>query len=385
MITVQRHGESITGSVNGKPFGIAYNEKKFEDMLKLQQESLSVTSMDDLNTIVASFEMLTKEDYKTVIETACPDLYVTPASGKFFIKHGKVISTKPVPTVLANRILESIDKNIDPQPLIKAWIRFLRNPNFSDAKAQRFANFLMMPYTNRDVVGKLVKEQGLTEELARERATTTQVAVTVEGIIVGYKVARELKEKWILDAEGNKKKVSRYTPTIDENTGLVTYQEPEHVEDRVYEPAIQGQSGDAFQCIGNGHNSLGHIYRVGCRQVLPDWSMVDCSDEVTCKPGLHAGGLHYIEGYQTEGTVTHNVFIDPAMIGAIPDDRTGAVRVKELFIFSSFQGPNKGIYHSSDYAKMTDAEWENMKIKALEIGSVNIEENQKALEELNEL
>jgi hypothetical protein len=64
--------------------------------------------------------------------------------------------------------------------------------------------------------------------------------------------------------------------------------------------------------------------------------------------------LDYIRGFQGSGTVTHNVFVDPGMIGAFTNDGTGALRVLEYFVHSSFAGVNKSMYHSSDYAKMTD-------------------------------
>jgi hypothetical protein len=48
-------------------------------------------------------------------------------------------------------------------------------------------------------------------------------------------------------------------------------------------------------------------------------------------------------------------------IGAIADDETGAMRVKEYFVHSSFVGVTSGMYHSSIYAAKSDKEWESMK------------------------
>jgi hypothetical protein len=77
---------------------------------------------------------------------------------------------------------------------------------------------------------------------------------------------------------------------------------------------------------------------------------------------LHFGGLKYISGY---GGEIHNVFVDPMHIGAVPDDETGAVRCLQYFVHSSLAGVNGSIYHSSTYAAMTDAEWDEMREEAV--------------------
>lgn len=69
-------------------------------------------------------------------------------------------------------------------------------------------------------------------------------------------------------------------------------------------------------------------------------------------------GLYYIAGI--EGII-HNIFVDPAHIGAIPDDNKGVMRVIQYFVHSTWVGTNASIYHSSDYAKLTDAQWETYK------------------------
>jgi len=117
--------------------------------------------------------------------------------------------------------------------------------------------------------------------------------------------------------------------------------------------------------VHNGVDKPGHHIRVGCLHYLPSWDQVDCNDNHSCVKGLHCGGLNYIQGYQSEGTVTHNIFIDPSDIGAIIGTgygNDGAMRVRRYFVHSSFAGVNKNIYHSSKFAAMTDGEY----VKSLE-------------------
>ena len=86
--------------------------------------------------------------------------------------------------------------------------------------------------------------------------------------------------------------------------------------------------------------------------------MVDCDDKHACVPGLHVGGLKYIAWYSGE---IHNVFVDPMHVGAVPDSEDGAIRCLQYFVHSSLAGVNGSMYHSSEYAKLTDEQWEEMK------------------------
>lgn len=95
--------------------------------------------------------------------------------------------------------------------------------------------------------------------------------------------------------------------------------------------------------------------------------------------------LDYIRGYQNTGTVTHNVFVDPMHIGAITNDGSGALRVLEYFVHSSFAGGNRGIYHSSHYAEQTDAQWAVMKEEAIANSEKAGIERQEELDELKAL
>lgn len=356
-IIVNRYENSITGSVNGQPFGVGFSEERYATMKELEAKQHKVTTIDELKALVDEFLPLTHETYKEIVETACPHLGVNKATEKYYLKfEDGSFDNRAIPQPLVDRILKSVEMKIDVMPLVKFWVRFRRNPNFSDTKARRLANYINKTYLNVDEYQKLI-DQGLSEAVARERATTFQTPITMEGLLVTYKVSREKLTKFALDADGNKIVVDRYQKTIDEETGLITYQEPEHVEDRVYEPAVWS-GGDLFFCSELGKQPKeGYIIKVGCRHWLSDWSKVDTRDEASCVKGLHAGNLDYIRGYQKSDTVTHNVFIDPMHVGAVTDDGSGALRVLSYFVYGSFQGVNRSIYHSSTYAAVTDEEF----------------------------
>lgn len=77
-------------------------------------------------------------------------------------------------------------------------------------------------------------------------------------------------------------------------------------------------------------------------------------------------GLDYIRGYQNDNTETHNIFVDPAHVGAISSDSRGAVTCLQYFVCDAFSGVNGSIYHSSKYAAQTDEQWKKERDEIIE-------------------
>jgi hypothetical protein len=77
-------------------------------------------------------------------------------------------------------------------------------------------------------------------------------------------------------------------------------------------------------------------------------------------------------------------FLDPAEIGAIVDldYGDGAIRCREYFIYGAVEGRTKGIYHSSSYAKLKDAEWEDYKAEAVKAANAKVKEVQATAADL---
>ena len=389
MITINVIEGRISGSYGDTPFSVNYDEVTYNKMVTLQSKAEEVTTMDEYNALMEEFAKLTVQDYKTTIETDCPWIHVNEATGQFFLTYGGVVSSIPMPQALVDRILASMDKEAEYLPLIKMWIRFLRNPilrkkmdngngeNFAD----RFFNFVNLEYVHPKLKKELMEDHGLSEEVAERRATMYQMKITKEGLLNGYKVSTEVLTKY--DTETGEE-VDRYKRMFDPDTGEISGDGlPEHVEDRLFQPAIMGNSGDAFYCEGpNGYAKPGHFIKVGCTHRLPDWSYVDTDDTRSCVKGLHFGGLKYIACY---GGEIHNIFVDPMHVGAVPDDHDGAVRCLQYFVHSSLAGVNGSIYHSSTYAAKTDEEWEEMRKEAVEAYAESKVDADKSIAELNAL
>ena len=388
MITINVIDDKICGSYGETPFAVEYTKEVYDIMQQHAVLANQVETAEEYNKIMEDFARFTIVDYTKTIGTKCQHIHVN-TTGEFFLKHNGVVSSIPMPQALVDRIFESIDKDISFDPLVKMWTRWLRNPilrrkmkqGWGQDFCERFFNFMNMNYVHPKMKEDLMENHGLSEEASDKRATMYQMKITQEGLLNGYKVSSEILHKF--NSETGEEE-NRYKRTFNIDTGEIDGEGlPEHVEDRLFEPSMMGSSGDEFYCEGpNGYANPGHFIKVGCTHRLDDWSKVNVNDTVSCVKGLHIGGLKYIAWYSGE---IHNIFVDPMHIGAVPDDVDGAIRCKQYFVHSSLVGVNGSIYHSSTYAAMTDAEWDNMRAKAVEEKSDTKALCDKEVAELNAL
>lgn len=389
MITLNVIDNKICGSYGETPFAVEYSESLYKQMMVLAEQAETVKTMEELDTILKSFAALTIVDYTATVESQCEYIHVNENTGEFFLKNNGVVSSIPMPQALVDRIFESMDKDIDFMPLIKMWTRWLRNPilakkmkkNWGKEFCERFFNFVNMKYVHPQLKEQFMEENGLSEEVAEKRATMYQMKITKEGLLNGYKVSKEILHKYNTETGEEE---PRYTRTFNPDTGQIESNGlPENVEDRLFEPSVMGNGGDAFYCEGtNGYDTPQHFIKVGCNHRLESWDQVNTNDRRSCVKGLHIGGLKYISWYTGE---IHNIFVDPMHIGAVPDDEDGAIRCKQYFVHSSLAGVNGSIYHSSTYAAKTDEEWAEMRKEAVEVFSEEKTALDKQTAELNSL
>lgn len=355
VIIVNRVGDKISGSVNGIPYSVNYSDAKWQAMKELSDKAETAATLTELKYIVSQFKILTLDNYGDFVETKSPYIKINKDTNKFYLQYNGVISSKAMPSGLATKIIYAVEKSVDILPLIKFWVRFLHNPKYTDSKADKLSQYISRTYVSRDQVKLLMDTKGLTEVMAVEFSTSNQVAITSEGLLVGYKASWEITDRY----KGTKM-ITASRQSVDPQTGLIVYDDKTYAEDRVFEPACQHESGDAFY----SGDYLGHIIRVGRIHRLPNWEYVNCNDDTIGAPGLHCGGLNYIRGYQKYGTVTHNIFVDPMHIGAVADvtdmSSDGALRVLQYFVYSAFNGVNKNLYYSSKYSAWSKDDYNKM-------------------------
>jgi hypothetical protein len=392
MISINVIDNKISGSYGDKTFSIDFDKELYDKMQTLAESANNADTIAIYHTALKAFEPLTIQDYTKTVQDKCEFIHVNKSTGEFFLQHNGVVSSIPMPEALVERIYESMDKGLDFMPLVKMWTRWLRNPvlrtkmkkGWGREFCERFFNYINLKYVHPKLKEELMEEHGLSEEVAERRATMYQMKITKEGLLNGYKVSEEVFTKFEEGENGEVNEVPRYKRTFNVDTGEIESEGlPEHVEDRLFIPAVMGKGGDAFFCEGtNGYPNPCHFIKVGCTHRLPDWSYVNTNDRRSCVKGLHFGGLEYINCISGE---IHNIFVDPMHIGAVPDDETGAARCLQYFVHSSLVGVNGSIYHSSTYAAKTDEEWAEMRSKAVQAKSECKIECDKEVAELTQL
>jgi hypothetical protein len=373
-INVLHRGDDkfLNGALSGEKFNLPYSDTLFNALKAKQVEFNAFTDGSSLPVWAEEVKELLKTDnVADIIETTCPDLQKNKTTGFYHVVVDGVTSITPVPERLVDVILESAEKEISPEPLVKAWIRFLRNPNITTRKAKRFARYITAEIVDTEEVDRLIEEEGFTEETAVARATYNDVAITQEGLLVCKKYARLLTEGWAIDPKTNQPvRVPLYDVAplaVDKITGVVTGGDavlPEFSEELYFEPPLRGKGGDEFFC----GTDKGHVIQVGKKHTLEKWEQVNCNDDQACVKGLHVGGWQYVQSYGGLNCQLLECFVDPAEIGAVchQDHDDGAIRVREYFTYGATKGRTKGIYHSSTYASMKDAEWLEYKKAAVE-------------------
>ena len=371
MININLIEGNISVSIGEDFHVIPHSVASMKRLSDLAAQANFAKTYEDYEIYVREITELVEENgvnASALIKSKCDHIVQDLLTKEFFLTYGDdKISNIPMPQSLVDRIMDSIDKDIDFLPVIKLWTRFLRNPLLKEKGvdfANRFSDFVNMRYVHP--ANKAVYlEKGLAEDVATELATVYQIKITNEGLLNGYKVSKELLHSFDIETG---EKVDRYKRTFNVDTGEIESEGlPQYIEDRVFEPAVMGNRGDAFYCGDN----KGHHIKVGQTHSLESWDQVNTNDDQVCVPGLHIGGLRYIAWYAGE---IHNVFVDPMHIGAIPDSEDGAIRCLEYFVHSSLAGVNGSMYHSSTYASMTDAQWGTLR---LEIMRDNLEKIQK--------
>lgn len=367
MVNLNVVGDNISVSI-GEDFSVVpYNKVTYKRLFDLSAHANAAETFEEYQMYCNSILEVVGDngiDAQKLIESKCSYLKYNELTKQYFLTYdNEEVSDIPMPQSLVDRIMDSVDKDIDFLPVVKLWTRFLRNP-FLKKKgpkfAERFADFVNMKYVHPENK-KIFIDKGLADDVATDLATVYQIKITNEGLLNGYKVSCEIMHKF--DAETGER-VNRYKRTFNVDTGEIESEGlPEFVEDRLFEPAVMRNTGDAFFC----GDTLGHFIRVGRTHKLESWDQVNTDDNAICVPGLHIGGLYYISGYAGE---IHNVFVDPMHIGAIPNFLDGAIRCLQYFVHSSLAGVNGSMYHSSKYAALTDQEWDEMRKEILESNTV---------------
>jgi len=356
--TAQGATGTISGVIGIDKYSLPFTKEAYADLVELEGQFADTESLEDAKAIIETAKLLTARDSKTELETICPALKFDSKSNKFYLHQNGVTSTIPVPKPLVDMILSSVADGLSFEPVVKCWINFLRNPNFSLAKANYFGSYLTTTTVDQKEKKRLIDEEGYSEDKATELATYNDISITRNGMLSTYKYAKIVYNKF---DPITGQKVNRYEESFDEETGERTIKLPEVAEDYTLSPPVMGESGDAFYAGA----SLAHRIKVGAIHRLEGWHQVNTNDSSSCVKGLHLGGRRYVQSFGGGDAVLLNCLVNPMHIGAFDHSGNGAVRVLEYVVHSAVFAPNKNKYSESNYAAHTDAQWADMRADAI--------------------
>jgi len=365
MLNFRKLENTITGAVSGKPFNITRTDASIKFLEEARKENMS----DD--------KVLAFLEKEKLGEVAGSNKYLifSPVTNEYFLTFDGFRSKKAIPQKLVDIIEKSHDKDIDFMPILKAWARLLGNPRYSKEMGNYFATYLEATFTDSVEVAKIVKEQEIELEVAQAMCTYQDISISQEGMLVTYKVADIVDWKYLMEHNQEddsytkvmKKKYKVIPAVIDETSGEIirpeTYEKPAHLEDYLFTPAIW-KSGDKFY----SGQKLGYVYQVGETQYLPKTAKRNLNN-TSGGGGLYTGGLQYIEMYKRPSRAILVCFVNPGDILSFQSEGR-AIRTDAIFPNNvwDLDVPLKGIYHSSDYDKMSTERLDELMAIAVEDG-----------------
>lgn len=380
-LTVNKIQNVISGIIGSEKYSVPFSQETFNTLQKLEASLDDATSLEEVNTILKDAKEFTSRDFKSKIEEAAPNIMYDKEKNSYYLRQNNVVSKYRIPKVLADKITKAYEESLPIEPMVRAWVHFLRNPNFNPTKAEFFATYLTTTVGDQKDYAKFIG-LGYSSEVAEQMSTYNDISLTKNGLLSTYKYVRV--KDWKFDEHGAQ--IDRWMKVYDPETGA--YSIPDApiagttpLEEWPLLPPVMGESGDP--CIVSGFERPTHFVKVGAIHSLPDWSYVDCDDRRSCVKGLHVGGLQYIEGYGGKTSLLLNTFVNPMNIGAFDHSGSGAIRALEYFVHSANFAPNKNFYNESNYLSHTEAAWAEMRKQAIEVSENKIKQIKEQQDQIN--
>lgn len=352
MLTFRENENTITGVVNGKPFSLPRTPEVKKALIDLKESGACTYE------IIAQMAV---EARKIFIATKNKYVSYNPKFDSYHLTIDGKTSKLELPSSLVTYLEMSAEKDIDYMPVVKVFVRLMMNPYVNQAMVDNLNKYLETTFVDEEGVEKLI-EEGLTRDQAISSCTFNDISITEEGLLATYKVAQEVDWKYVMEEDPNDKtkliKVKKplyemseevLCPVTGEVLSEAVAEKPTCIEDYLFTPAIH-KHGHFFY---SGTN-LGYVYQVGKVQRLPAQAPRNFENTFG-GGGLYIGGLAYVEGYSSDRTKTLTCFVDPANIISFQSEGQ-AIRVNQLMPYNVLieSAELRGMYHSSEYAKMSE-------------------------------
>lgn len=346
-LTVNKTKEKISGMVGFNAYAIPFDATVYQTLLEIEEDIYTASTPSDVQVLIeVANEVIAAATVKRHVNSYISENVKFVDGLYYLIAPNGVVSVVPIPEELVERMISAKHEDLTVEPYLKAWTWFLRNEQFSLAKAKLFGRYINAKYSDKKIYNELIA-QGYTEAKAKEFSTYDEVSITKSGLLSTYKY---------VDYQGSnhEKAVDRYeeTPTS-------------HAEDCIFLPPVMGRSGELVLVDGVPQ----HEVVIGRIHELPSWNSVNCNDSQSCVKGLHVGSQTYINGYGGRTSFLLNCLVSPSDIGAFVQGHgadSGALRVLRYFPVSVNTAPNKGRYHESTLLDKVESEWQKERQRAID-------------------
>ena len=136
MVNLNVVGDNISVSI-GEDFSVVpYNKATYKRLFDLSMQANAAETFEEYEMYCNSIAQIVDDngvDSQKLIASKCNYLKYNELTKQYFLTHdGEEVSDIPMPQSLVDRIMDSIDKDIDFLPVVKLWTRFLRNPWLKD-------------------------------------------------------------------------------------------------------------------------------------------------------------------------------------------------------------------------------------------------------------
>ena len=375
--------EFLTGKIGKESYSTEFSTDLRDALLEYTKEYNTCATSLEANEVLAkallAVQTAKSTSSNTLTEVLKGDLSFNPKTNSYHIISKGKTSVEPVNKFFTNKMIEAAEKGLSPKPWLIFWVRLMRNPLYAKdkRKVNTLVDYLKAQYVDEEASAELEKD-GYSKKIADQLSTFDQISITEEGILAAFKYVRLIDKKFVVEKDENGeqkiKQVNMYERTleVDPITGEVTKDElalPEHAEDFLFEPPMQGQSNDAFTCKEISDDSeapaLAHVIKIGrIHELSKGFKQVDTNDDRSCVKGLHLGGYYYVKSYGGLTNYLVDCLVAPEDIGAVCDVHRGddgAIRCRRYMVTGGHFAVSKGMYHPSSYAKLLDSEWEAIK------------------------
>lgn len=377
--------EYLSGTIGKETYSVKYTDELRDSLTSASKAynkaKTHAEAKEILEATLTEIKSAKSTDTNSLTEVLKGDLSYNEKTHTYHIISEGKTGKEPVHQFFVDKMIEANDKGITPKPWLIFWVRLMRNTLYihSPRKVATMVSYLKAQYIDENAIEKLMDAEGYSESVARNLSTFDQINITEEGILAAFKYVQLIDSEYIVEKDDNGEQIivkkAKYERKleVDAVTGEITKDEldlPEAAEEFLFEPPCMGQGGDPFTSKSitdvSEKPALAHTIQVGkIHELTAGFGQVNTDDNSWGVKGLHLGGYYYVQNFGGRTSYMVDCLVAPEDIGAVADiernNGDGAIRCRRYMVTGGHFAVSRGMYHPSEYAKLLDTEWEEMK------------------------